>query len=279
MLNFMLNFLRFIQGLASPALDLFLTVLNMLSQQYFLVLLVSVIYWTVNKKRGEQLAYSLIFTICFSCGLKGVFKIPRPYNYEGIRVVNKSTAPGWSFPSADSSAAASVAATLCSWTRKPIYWGLLAFYMLVIGFCRMYFGLHFPTDVIGGFSIGIIIALSINKLLSTVKDTFKLYLISGLILLPFIFFGQEPDYFKTLGLMLGAISGIAVEHKFVNFSCDIPLSKKGLRLLLGLVGLIAIALLCSAYMPEENIFYVFEKFLLTFFAVGIYPFIFTKFGF
>ena len=151
--------------------------------------------------------------------------------------------------------------------------------MLVIGFCRMYFGLHFPTDVLGGFAIGIIVAISINKLLSIVKDTIRLYLISGLFLLPFIFFGQEPDYFKTLGLMLGAISGIVLEHKFVNVSCDIPLSKKGLRLILGLVGLIAIALLCSAYMPEGNIFYVLEKFLLTFFAVGIYPFIFTKFGF
>lgn len=276
---YMLDFIKYIQGFASPALDLFLTIFNLFSQQYFLVLLVAVVYWTIDKRKGEQLSFALIFTTCISCGIKGVFKVSRPYNYEGIRVLNKHTAPGYSFPSADSSAASSVASTFSLWTRKPYLWVLLGIYVLVIGFSRMYFGLHFPTDVAGGIIIGAVIAYGINKILSVVKDTLKLYTVAGLLLLLFVFFGQEPDYYKTMGLMLGAVCGIMIEHKFVNFTCNIPRSRKALRLIIGICSVIAIAVISKFLFPEGNLFYLIEKFLLTFFAVGIYPFIFTRLKF
>ncbi len=275
----MLEFIRTVQGFANPFTDAFLTIFNMLSQQYFLVFLVALIYWTIDKRKGEQLAYSLLLTINISCGIKGIFKIPRPYTYEGIRVKNISTAPGYSFPSADSSAAASVAFTIGSWTKKPVFKWLLAIYVILIGFCRIYFGLHFPTDVLGGFLIGIIVAYSIKIILDNIKDTFKLNIILVLVLLLFALWKQEPDYYKTLGLILGAVAGIEIEHKFVNFDNNIPFSKKVFRLILGLIGIIIIALLTSRFMPEGNIYYVIEKFLLTFFAVGVYPWIFKKCGF
>lgn len=275
----MLDFIQLIQSFATPFTDLFLTVFNMLSQQYFLVFLVALIYWTIDKQKGEQLAYSLLLTINISCGIKGIFKIPRPYTYEGIRVLNKTTAPGYSFPSADSSAAASVAFTIGSWVKKPWVKWLLAIYVILIGFCRIYFGLHFPTDVLAGFLIGVIIAYCIKKILSVLQDTFKLNIILVFTLLLFALWKQEPDYYKTLGLILGAVAGIEIEHKFVNFSNDISLSKKVLRLILGLVGIIIIAILTSHFMPEGNIYCVIEKFFLTFFAVGVYPWIFKRFGF
>ena len=89
MLDFLLSFLKSLQSISNPFLDIFLTLFNLLSQQYFLVLLVAIVYWILDKKKGLQLAYSLIFSVAFSCGIKGVFKVPRPYNYEGIIVKNK----------------------------------------------------------------------------------------------------------------------------------------------------------------------------------------------
>lgn len=275
----MLEFIRTVQGYANPFTDAFLTVFNMLSQQYFLVFLVALVYWNIDKRKGEQLAYSLLLTINISCGIKGIFKIPRPYTYEGIRVLNKATAPGYSFPSADSSAAASVGFTFGSLTKKKALKILLAIYVILIGFCRIYFGLHFPTDVLAGFLIGIVVAYSIRKILSALKDTLRLNIILVFVLLLFALWKQEPDYYKTLGLILGAVAGIEIEHKFVNFSNDISFSKKVLRLILGLVGIIIIALLTSRFMPDGNIYYVIEKFFLTFFAVGVYPWIFKRFGF
>ncbi|MDP4117885.1 MAG: phosphatase PAP2 family protein [Bacillota bacterium] len=275
----MLDFIKYIQSFSSPALDSFLTCFNYLSQQFFLVLLVGIVYWTIDKRKGEQLAFALVFTVGFSCGTKGVFKISRPFTYDGIRSLNTGTAPGYSFPSADTAVAASIATTFATWTKKPILWILLLLYTILIGFCRMYFGLHFPIDVLGGMILGASIGFGIKCILSHSKDTFPVYLIAALILVPFAFFGQEPDYFKAMGLMLGAVCGIYIEHNYVNFNYNINYRRKGARLLLGIVGIIIIAVLSNKLMPNNNLCYVIEKFLLTFFAVGVYPAIFNKFKF
>ena len=79
--------------------------------------------------------------------------------------------------------------------------------------------------------------------------------------------------------MLGALCGVYTEHTFVNFDYKISRGKKAARFLIGIVGLIAIAVLTKKFFPENNFFLVLEKFLLTFFAVGIYPAIFKKLKF
>lgn len=282
MLDSMFSFIKFIQSFASPALDIFLTVFNMLSQQYFLVGLVAFVYWIIDKKRGEQLASSLIFSICLSCGIKGVFKQPRPFTYteKGIRTLNNHTAPGFSFPSADSAAASAVACSFATGTKSRVIRFLLALYTLVIAFCRMYFGLHFPTDVLTGILIGALVSFTMYFYKKKLPHSDAIYPVFALLLLCFMFFpGQQKDYYNSLGLALGAVSGILIEHRFVNFSCIISKSKKVLRFSIGLVSIITIAVTCSLLSPETPFFFVFDKFLLTFFATGIYPLIFKKFKF
>ncbi len=275
----MLEFIKNIQTLSSPFLDTALTVFNFLSQQYFLIILVASIYWTYDKKKGEALAFSIIFTTAFSCGLKGVFKMPRPFTFDGVKALNKSSAPGYSFPSADTAAATATAVTVSGWTKNTVLKILLALYVIIIGFARMYFGLHFPADVLGGLITGCVVAFGIKKIFSTFNAPVFTALIATIILIPFMFFGQQPDYFKTFGLMLGALCGVYTEHTFVNFDYKISRGKKAARFLIGIVGLILISVLTKKFFPQNNFFLVFEKFLLTFFAVGIYPAIFKKLKF
>ena len=275
----MLDFIKTIQTIASPPLDVILTILNFFSQLYFLIILVTLIYWTYDKKKGEQLAFSLIFTTAFSCGIKGVFRTSRPYTYDGIRGVNTNSAPGYSFPSADTSAAAASATTIASWTEKPVIKFFLAVFVLIIGFTRMYFGLHFPIDVLGGLIIGCGVAFGIKKIFSVFYAPILVGFISTLILIPFMFFDPQPDYFKTFGLMVGAFCGIFIEHNFVNFDYKISRGKKAARFLIGIVCLIVLSILPKHFLPQTNFFVALEKFLLTFFAVGIYPAIFKKLKF
>jgi len=282
MLDSMFSFIKFIQSFASPVLDGILTVFNMLSQQYFLVGLVAFVYWIIDKKRGETLAASLIFSICLACGIKGIFKFPRPFKYKdkGIRLLNHGTAPGFSFPSADSAAAASVASSFSTWTKKRLIWILLAGYTLLIGFCRMYFGLHFPTDVLTGFIVGAVVAFTMYLYRKKFENSDLIYFIFILLLLLFIFFpGQQKDYYTSLGLSLGAVCGIIIEHRFVNFTCNVTKNKKILRFSVGIAGIIIIALLGSLLTPDYPFFFVLDKFALTFFATGIYPMIFKKLNF
>ncbi len=281
MLDAMINFIIFLQSLSTPLLDTVLTLFNMLSQQYFLVLLVAIVYWLLDKQKGEQLAASLIFTVCLSCGIKGVFATDRPFIHDSrIKSANVHTAPGYSFPSADSAAATSVSTTVSTWTKKPLFWFLLVLYTLLIGFCRMYFGLHFPVDILGGYLIGFVVSSLIGYAIKRLKSINIFYCVSLFVLLCFAFSpNQQKDYYNALGLVAGAVAGILVEHRFVNFDYNVSKKRKILRLFFGLVGLIFIIGFCDFFFPDTKLFFILSNFLLTFFATGIYPFIFKKFSF
>ena len=72
----------------------------------------------------------------------------------------------YSFPSNHSTAAAALYGFLAYlvWHLAPQKWrgvvvALLVIIVLMIGFSRMYLGVHYPTDVFGGFVIGTLFAL------------------------------------------------------------------------------------------------------------------------
>lgn len=71
-------------------------------------------------------------------------------------------ASGWSFPSGEATLAAALfgmlavllASTTRSWTRKVTLWSTAVLLSLIVGFARMYLGVHWLTDVLGGYALG-----------------------------------------------------------------------------------------------------------------------------
>jgi len=69
---------------------------------------------------------------------------------------------GFSFPSGH--AAMSAALGTIVYLFKPRWWAIIVITPLLIGFSRIYTGVHYPLDVLGGFILGIIIAFLIHIL-------------------------------------------------------------------------------------------------------------------
>jgi undecaprenyl-diphosphatase len=88
--------------------------------------------------------------------LKGLFQRARPSIYEALFPVQV-----YSFPSGHATMAAAVYGlaiyavwrSLRGWRRSVGTAGLLAL-VLLIGLSRVYLGLHYPSDVLGGYSAG-----------------------------------------------------------------------------------------------------------------------------
>ena len=101
---------------------------------------------------------SVICSTFVSDILKVVFNRPRPMLWP--RLVEATHA---SFPSGHSAFAASMAVLAvlyCYTNSRKLPWVLAVGFALLMGFSRVYLGVHFPTDVLAGWSIGAVCPLS-----------------------------------------------------------------------------------------------------------------------
>jgi undecaprenyl-diphosphatase len=146
----------------TPLLDriaLEVTALGNFATLTVIVLAVSVFLWLTHHKLSVGLLLLAVLGGNVVNGLlKGLFDRPRPTVVEwGTEVASAS------FPSGHSMGAfvayASVAylggrlepTPRLRWTT----WGIAALLILAIGFSRMYLGVHYPSDVIGGYLAGL----------------------------------------------------------------------------------------------------------------------------
>ena len=110
-----------------------------------------------NRKCGILVSINLISIFILNQTLKLIFNRPRP---EGNRLIEAS---GYSFPSGHSMVSMAFYGLLIYLAYKKIknrklkyiICVLLTLLILVIGVSRIYLGVHYATDVIGGFLISL----------------------------------------------------------------------------------------------------------------------------
>ncbi|MFE8010182.1 phosphatase PAP2 family protein [Streptomyces sp. NPDC057418] len=94
--------------------------------------------------------------------IRGFVERPRPFNdHEGLEVLVEGKTD-FSFVSDHATMAMAIGVGIFVAHRK---FGLFAIALALLeGFCRVYMGVHYPTDVIGGFALGTAVALLLAPL-------------------------------------------------------------------------------------------------------------------
>jgi undecaprenyl-diphosphatase len=125
-----------------------------------------VVYWFVRTPENRRMVVNTLLSAAAALGTNGIigaiYHRDRPFVAHQVIQLVKHEASA-SFPSNHAAAAFAVAASIWLWRRKDGWvWFVLA---ALIGFSRIWSGIHYPTDIIGGAILGILIAVVIGKLM------------------------------------------------------------------------------------------------------------------
>lgn len=290
-MDIQVDIIKAVQSISNSFFDFIFNAFSFLGEQYILIVIIALIYFVINKEKGEFIAMILFSSTLVNSLLKGIFFAPRPFQVDSD-IINKrpSSATGTSFPSGHSQISSSFYGSI--YLYFPIKKLLFLFVpvVLLIGFSRMYLGAHFLTDVVAGISMGLFVAISLNYLYARFKPyRFQIHIIIALIFLPFIFFSEKynlfikmgTDFYKGYALLLGFIFSIYIERKYVNFTHNVDLKTKIYRFIGSLLtAAIVYGGLKLVFINTDILIITFIRyFLLTFITLGIYPLLFLKINF
>jgi len=147
-----LDFIRSVQTIGNPVLTTVMKAITFTGSEIAYLAAIPFIFWCYDERKGLRLATAFLLSAWVNCSLKEVWRQPRPYELDpsvGMAVENS-----FGLPSGHAQGSATFWGIIAGWMRSP-YGIVFAIAMpLVVGFSRIYLGVHFPTDVVAGWLLG-----------------------------------------------------------------------------------------------------------------------------
>ena len=277
------DILLFLQTLQNMIFDLYFGVVTTLGDTLPILIIVVILYYTVDKDFINGLIYLLIL----SAHLNGVAKIffhnPRPFVYSAqefqvtTKVFGKETiwgAGGYSFPSGHSMTQGTTWGYVLPKIRNVFIMVIGIILLITIPISRSYLGVHWPSDILFGVLFGILLAWVFMKVEDRYRPEIVMWsdsrkiamgLVASLALvalgLLFFFLGTlftfnqqismtdpnvwlETDLGTYPGILAGIVVGQVLEGRYVSFTTDnMTKIKIFLRAIIGIVSVVALYLL------------------------------------
>jgi membrane-associated phospholipid phosphatase len=309
--NFGIQLIQALQSM-SPSLDSVMKFFSFLGRIEFYLLFIPFIYWAVDDKLGFRLLLVLISTDFLALGFKQILRQPRPYWIGNVKALAEETTYG--IPSSHASDSLAVWGYLAYRLRKNWLWAVSCLIVLLIGVSRLYLGVHFPTDVLGGWLIGlgviVIFVIGERWIVSRLEQfsiveqigigfviSLVMILIGWIINLLIAPFPDPPEwaqfalkargisqYFTLAGALFGASAGYSIFRARLHFMTRGSGWQKAARYVLGMAGVLLIyqgldvffGLLAS----DETAIGLVLRYLrfgaVTFWTIFVAPWIFIK---
>jgi len=238
-----LDFIIIVQQIDTPLLDSFFRVITSLGDELFYLLLFPFLLWCVDFYLGIRVGIIFLLSVYANNGLKEIFQQPRPF--EILPEIQKVHAYGYGFPSGHAQSSLVVWGSIAYWKKQIWIRNLSVLLILLIGFSRIYLGVHFPTDVLGGWlSGGLILSLSYFIFLKIKLDFIQgnmIFKIIGITLFPVILLQiqSSADTISSVAVLTG------IGYGLLFFSSSIGGIRPGnwlQRMISFLVGVIGIGI-------------------------------------
>jgi membrane-associated phospholipid phosphatase len=130
--------------------------LTFLGRAEFFFIFVPAVYWCVDAGLGLRVGIYLLSSVWLNETVKLVVHHPRPF-WVSREVAALSTDSGFGLPSGHAQNSVVIWGLLASASQQRWAWAAAVMLTFVIGLSRVYLGVHFPTDVIAGWLIGVLL--------------------------------------------------------------------------------------------------------------------------
>jgi membrane-associated phospholipid phosphatase len=258
-----LDLIKQIQLIESPPLTALIRILTRGGSVFFFIPVLLFIIWCADEKKGLRLGILLLLSAWLNFFLKDLFQQPRPYQVDPS--VGLSPEPGYGLPSAHSQLSLVFLLSVSFWLGKQSARPLVCIVLgslltLIIGFTRLYLGVHFPTDILagwltGGITLGLyaLAGPSIERALNAGGSRIKMISCAVIALL---MNALGPDV-RLGALFLGFGTGYCLMRLYFPFSARTEAGGRAaalaLRCTVGILGTVIIGLVFSILSRGEAV--------------------------
>lgn len=298
----------------SPALDGVMRVISLFGQEEIFIVVIGLFYWCLDRDLGARLLLLLSLSDFANGLLKWTFHLPRPY-WIDPQVKALSTEISYGLPSGHAQSSLTAYGYLAASLKKRRAWLVAAVLIAGVAFSRVYLGVHFFTDILGGWFTGALVLLAFTQLEPRVTrwiapkpigwQLTALTAFSAILILVFIGVRSilagvidpadwpvqagpiDPrnanSLVSDLGLFFGASLGLMLMQRMRGFEVKGSWGQRVARLALGAIGVLAIRFGLGAIFPSEPVITAMilrylRYAMMALWAAWLAPLVFVKLG-
>lgn len=280
-----------------------------LGNEEFFLLMIPFVYLCIDARLGIRVGLIVLFGDALNTLLKLCFHLPRPYWVQPGLQIGHDTSYG--LPSSHAQNAASVWLFLARVVRSTWAWVAAILLILLISLSRVFLGVHFFTDIIGGWLIGILFLLFFLRLEPALRRWFAgltfwsqvaticvgtaVLIICGFAVRAAVAgtpdpaawaqFSEEARGLEALmsraGGLFGLGIGVILARRSARFDARGPVPLRLARFLIGVLGLLILWIGLGKLFPREPetvglIFRFIRYALMTWWVAFMAPWLFLK---
>ena len=282
-----MELLYLLEKIRMPELDEFMLAITTLGEEMALLVIALILFWCVDKRHGYYiLSVGFLGTIANQF-MKLLFKVPRPWVKDpNFTIVEKARegAGGFSFPSGHTQSAVGLLGGVAKVTRKKLLAFICVVGAVLVGFSRMYLGVHTPWDVLVGAAQSILLLMIIHPLVYKNDGKLIPVLLGGMIVIAaaFLWYVENANFggmvvdgvvnenvesgIKNAYTLLGCTVGLMIvwiADRKLNFNTNAVWWAQLLKVGLGLLVVLAVKeglrvpleLICGGHMIARAIRY------------------------
>lgn len=256
-----MEFLYLLEKIRIPLLDRVMLSITVLGEETAFLVIALIFFWCVDKKKGYYImAVGFIGTIMNQI-LKLSFRVPRPWVRDpGFTILEqaKEAAAGYSFPSGHTQTAVGTFGAIAVSADKKWQRLCCAALAVLVGFSRMYIGVHTPADVLVGAVCALVLVFALRRPVLDGGARQMAFVIGGMIALAVVFwlyveFWKFPEGmdahnmesgFKNAYTMIGCLIGVAIVYivdlKWLEFPVQAVWWAQIIKIIIGLLIVLAV---------------------------------------